>query len=186
MASSPPATDASGAGASRLRLHRRLPAAQPPQPADLRRRVAHLVGCQWATAGVLVGLAAGAGATWGAWLPGVALILGAAFYVWALSPDKALVDRDERRRLALQSGVATGGMLAVAWVVALLTGTIAGAEEASAWRRVAATVVVLGAAVPTATLLTLVGLDGGRSSAVAEQERAARWAQGGPGGRSSR
>lgn len=135
---------------------------------DLRREIVRLLACQLATLGVVAGGLGVArqlapGLAWGAWLPVAAWILGASVWVWRLSPDPALADRAVVRALALGSGVRTGLLTGVGWLVAVLAAPGALGPPGPAGLAVAVVVGVAG--VPFGTALTLVGLDLGRSSA---------------------
>lgn len=127
-----------------------------------------LFACQWGTLGVfawgwwILGVS-----TWSAWLPAAGLFFGTALYVWRVAPDATMADRSEIKWLASQSGLVAGAMLSPLWLVGQVR---AGAERLPALL-VATGLVGLGIAF-VVTLITLVGLDAGRTNALAQREEA--------------
>lgn len=137
----------------------------PLRGPDLNRRLRVLLTCQvGVTAGLFVLVLTSPMGAWGAWLPAVGWFFGTALYVWRFAPDATLEDREELKALALGSGVrgglVTGGLVVAAQLLWPPPEPVA----LGLLPVVGGLVALVGALV--LTLLTLVGLDAGRTHAL--------------------
>lgn len=132
---------------------------------DLGRRLRVLLACQvGVTAGLLGLVLLSPMGAWGAWVPAAGWFFGTALYVWRFAPDATLADRGELKALALGSGL-RGGLVTGALVVgAQLLWPPPEPVAVGLLPVVGALVALLAAFV--LTLLTLVGLDAGRTNAL--------------------
>lgn len=125
-----------------------------------------LLACQWAGVSLVFVAAWVVGVQgWGLWMPVAGFVIGTACWVWRLAPDPAMTDREGLRALALAAGWRGGavvGLLAV-WG---LPGAEEGGPEGLVMRSVLA-LLLMGVSTVTLVALTLVGLDGGRTRALA-------------------